>query len=803
MCRAGQLGSWSRTRLWAEWSAPRVKSDLRRIQTFSLSPFTVFNKYPVDDFCFVSSRLNAAMTREEDLIRIAKKLDKMVSRNNTEGAMDLLKELKGFNMTLKLLQETRIGMSVNGIRKHCTDEEVIALAKVLIKDWKRLLDSGHSHSEKPAEMKNGLDPSKTAASPNSSPSKTQSSHRILDVKPKHDSDPEKKYFDKNGKEKHNNEHKNKNRHGNDLKDEKHLAEPEIRKEKHLEEGKQQKAVEGTQMEIDNKKQKHGQDLQSERHKPEPRTERPLEEPKKRRHVEELKQDKHPEEPKKHSCAEDTKRDKHREESRHERQINTPQRERLSSEPQRQKPADVHKPIFERRGVLDSSILYPNRFPSPPRPARPSLPIKRPSLDVKKDRKDGKDASSRHAHPHAPRPASPPAKQRPSLEVKKERKVPPDPNAPIPPLPLHLHPPPPRKEPPDPNAPLPPLPLHLHPPPPPPKRSSLDGRKERERRKESLDSKPPSQKKTSDHVKKDRKDSSDSKVSNKHSNEAKRERKDSSEPPSPKKPSLDVKKEKHRKDFCDSKPGQPVKRHSTDPKPDRWRESQPGLHRDLSAWTSTEEASCQCMSNFCSIFKSLKGKVDAPKTPTTPTSPVSPSFSSAGGPLSPHLATGDSIRDKCIEMLAAALRTDDDYKEFGANCDSMAAEIEDHIYQEIKATDMKYKNRVRSRISNLKDPKNPGLRKNVLARSIELSRIATMSAEEMASDELKQLRNVLTQEAIREHQMAKTGGTTTDLLQCGKCKKKNCTYNQVQTRSADEPMTTFVLCNECGNRWKFC
>lgn len=52
----------------------------------------------------------------------------------------------------------------------------------------------------------------------------------------------------------------------------------------------------------------------------------------------------------------------------------------------------------------------------------------------------------------------------------------------------------------------------------------------------------------------------------------------------------------------------------------------------------------------------------------------------------------------------------------------------HIYQEIKATDMKYKNRVRSRISNLKDPKNPGLRKNVLAGSIELSRIASMSAE---------------------------------------------------------------------------
>lgn len=25
----------------------------------------------------------------------------------------------------------------------------------------------------------------------------------------------------------------------------------------------------------------------------------------------------------------------------------------------------------------------------------------------------------------------------------------------------------------------------------------------------------------------------------------------------------------------------------------------------------------------------------------------------------------------------------------------------------------------------------------------------------------------------------------------------------QTRSADEPMTTFVTCTNCGNKWKFC
>ncbi|KFM05453.1 Transcription elongation factor A protein 3, partial [Aptenodytes forsteri] len=199
--------------------------------------------------------------------------------------------------------------------------------------------------------------------------------------------------------------------------------------------------------------------------------------------------------------------------------------------------------------------------------------------------------------------------------------------------------------------------------------------------------------------------------------------------------------------------------------------------------------------------SSKAKPERRRTPTSPPFSPSPCL------LAPCYLTGDSVRDKCIEMLTAALRMDDDYKEFGVNCEKMASEIEDHILWgglgELKSTDMKYRNRVRSRISNLKDPKNPSLRRNVLCGAILPSLIARMTAEEMASDELKELRNAMTQEAIREHQMAKTGGTVTDLFQCGKCKKKNCTYNQVQTRSADEPMTTFVLCNECGNRWKVC
>jgi transcription elongation factor S-II len=39
------------------------------------------------------------------------------------------------------------------------------------------------------------------------------------------------------------------------------------------------------------------------------------------------------------------------------------------------------------------------------------------------------------------------------------------------------------------------------------------------------------------------------------------------------------------------------------------------------------------------------------------------------------------------------------------------------------------------------------------------------------------------------------------FKCGKCKSVKTTYYQLQTRSADEPMTTYVTCLGCSNRWK--
>ena len=43
--------------------------------------------------------------------------------------------------------------------------------------------------------------------------------------------------------------------------------------------------------------------------------------------------------------------------------------------------------------------------------------------------------------------------------------------------------------------------------------------------------------------------------------------------------------------------------------------------------------------------------------------------------------------------------------------------------------------------------------------------------------------------------------STDTFTCRKCRSKKCTYYALQTRSSDEPMTIFVTCIDCGNRFK--
>ena len=68
------------------------------------------------------------------------------------------------------------------------------------------------------------------------------------------------------------------------------------------------------------------------------------------------------------------------------------------------------------------------------------------------------------------------------------------------------------------------------------------------------------------------------------------------------------------------------------------------------------------------------------------------------------------------------------------------------------------------------------------------RLAKMTSEEMANDEVKSMREKFVKEGIDSSRLAQVEGTKTDLLKCGKCQKRNCTYNQIQTRFVEIMIT---------------
>jgi transcription elongation factor S-II len=109
----------------------------------------------------------------------------------------------------------------------------------------------------------------------------------------------------------------------------------------------------------------------------------------------------------------------------------------------------------------------------------------------------------------------------------------------------------------------------------------------------------------------------------------------------------------------------------------------------------------------------------------------------------------------------------------------------------------YLARVRSIINNLKSSKY--LFDLLLQKKIKPHEIAFLTHYEMSPNNWEKL---IKEKQERDKSLYETKEVGNSEFKCGKCKQNNCTYYQLQTRSADEPMTTFVNCLNCGNRWRF-
>lgn len=110
----------------------------------------------------------------------------------------------------------------------------------------------------------------------------------------------------------------------------------------------------------------------------------------------------------------------------------------------------------------------------------------------------------------------------------------------------------------------------------------------------------------------------------------------------------------------------------------------------------------------------------------------------------------------------------------------------------------YLDHLRSIYINLKNDK---LIAQVVSGEIKSHTIAFMTHHEMLPERWAEMIRI---KSIRDKSKFEVNlEATTDTFTCRKCKSKKCSYYQMQTKSADESMTVYISCLDCGARWKTC
>jgi hypothetical protein len=94
---------------------------------------------------------------------------------------------------------------------------------------------------------------------------------------------------------------------------------------------------------------------------------------------------------------------------------------------------------------------------------------------------------------------------------------------------------------------------------------------------------------------------------------------------------------------------------------------------------------------------------------------------------------------------------------------------------------------------------PYVRESILSFKFALSDLPYLSHYTVNPDGWHELQE---KQRIREEkELSGNAHMATERFKCRKCNMRRCTYYQLQTRSADEPMTTFITCLNCKNEWK--
>jgi transcription elongation factor S-II len=99
-------------------------------------------------------------------------------------------------------------------------------------------------------------------------------------------------------------------------------------------------------------------------------------------------------------------------------------------------------------------------------------------------------------------------------------------------------------------------------------------------------------------------------------------------------------------------------------------------------------------------------------------------------------------------------------------------------------------------------KNTYLRSKVISGEITPDKLVNLSSQEMFPEKWEHIIQE-NKELLKKQVEGSKARATTDMFLCPKCKKRETTYYEQQTRGADEPMTKFITCvaDGCGKQWK--
>ena len=95
--------------------------------------------------------------------------------------------------------------------------------------------------------------------------------------------------------------------------------------------------------------------------------------------------------------------------------------------------------------------------------------------------------------------------------------------------------------------------------------------------------------------------------------------------------------------------------------------------------------------------------------------------------------------------------------------------------------------------------NDELIKKVRSKDFDIEKLPDMNSFDLFPSHWEAIRTKLKE--TNEFLYTKQNTVFTDEFKCPKCKERKCSYYEVQTRSADEPMTAFINCTVCGHQWR--